>query len=222
MTKIDIMYLKKGREEFTAASDRSIDQNTNGELVRIKWNFTEATSPVQAMNDFLDYADKYGGEPIFAKLDNDVIVPPGWVEAAIGVMDAHPELDILGLEPWQSRTPAPWSKDKPVEAPDKNWIGGAGYVPVSSVGGIFLARRSAFRRSRPKAEGKYGGFTSWQNLHPEIVKGWIVPPLKLFLLDRLPIEPWASLSKEYIAHGEQRYWTPYTMEQSALWSWWKP
>ena len=67
----------------------------------------------------------------------------------------------------------------------------------------------------------YGGFTDWQLAHPELVKGWIVPPLKLFLLDRLPIEPWASLSKKYEAAGEQRFWTRYPLDAaSQLWDWW--
>ncbi len=67
----------------------------------------------------------------------------------------------------------------------------------------------------------YGGFTDWQQRHPELVNGWIVPPLKLFLLDRLPIEPWASLSKKYESTGQQRFWTRYPMEAApALWEWW--
>ena len=34
-------------------------------------------------------------------------------------------------------------------------------------------------------------------------------PLKVFLLDRLPGEPWASLSRKYIAKGWQRAWSGY-------------
>lgn len=221
MTNIDIMYLRNARPEFTAASEQSIEENTNGQIVHVKWNFEGESSPVAAMNKFLDaQLISHGAPEIFAKIDNDVIVPPGWVEAAVSVMDAHPELDILGLEPWQSRTPAPWAKGKLVDTPDKNWIGAPGYVKVDCVGGVFLARRRAFARSRPIATGTYGGWTNFQTEHPELVKGWITPSLKLFLLDRLTFEPWASLSRRYEAEGVQRPWSKYGPEAAVLYNWW--
>jgi hypothetical protein len=68
--------------------------------------------------------------------------------------------------------------------------------------------------------GTYGGFTDWQLLHKEVRKGWILPPLKVFLLDRLPMEPWASLSRKYIAAGDQRPWANYKPADAHLWSWW--
>src|SRR6185369_3106409 len=33
--------------------------------------------------------------PLLAKLDNDTIYPPGWLNVALSVMHAHPELDML-------------------------------------------------------------------------------------------------------------------------------
>ena len=223
MTHLDIIFLHNDRPEFTRASDAALQANTNGSRVQVIHHVKGESSPVAAMNKWLDVQLLSRGAPdLFAKIDNDVIVPPGWVEAAVDVMDRYPELSILGLEPWQSRTPAPWAKDKPVSTPEKNWIGGAGYVRVECVGGVFVARRSAFARSRPVPRDTYGGFTDWQIEHSEIVKGWIVPSIKLFLLDRLPVEPWRSLSDGYIARGVQRPWTNYDPNMSSLWDWWKP
>lgn len=96
------------------------------------------------------------------------------------------------------------------------------YAQCDAIGGVGLMRRSAFGKQRMKPHSTYGGFTDWQIAHPEVTKGWIVPPLKLFLLDRLPLEPWASLSKRYIEEGLQRPWTNYEPKDAdALWSWWK-
>ena len=72
-----------------------------------------------------------------------------------------------------------------------------------------------------KPHSTYGGWTDWQIQHTEIIKGWLCPPIKLFLLDRLPMEPWASLSKRYIAEGQQRPWSLYDQKDAAqLWQWW--
>jgi hypothetical protein len=131
-----------------------------------------------------------------------VIVPPGWLAAAAEVMDLHPELDLLGLEPPLSRTPAPWANGKRPAAPElergKHIIAGwNGYARCDAVGGVGLFRRRAFAdRVRMVPHSTYGGFTDWQLSSPDLVKGWIVPPLMLFLLDRLPIEPWATLSRD--------------------------
>ena len=45
-------------------------------------------------------------------------------------------------------------------------------------------------------EGGYHGFTEHQwRYNPR--RGWITPDLMVCLLDRVPIEPWMSLSEEY-------------------------
>jgi hypothetical protein len=165
---------------------------------------------------------------LWAKIDNDVIVPPGWLDACLDVMDAHPELDLLGIEPPESRTPAPWAGGKRVPAPEHNAIpeivakmGGLSYVPCGSIGGIGMFRTRAWA-NRPAMipHSTYGGFGDWAK-RTNCVCGWIVPPIKLFLLDRLQIEPWASLSKRYIAEGQQRAWTNYSAaEAESLAGWW--
>lgn len=253
---IDILYLCKGRPEFTEASFAALMKNTYWSSVNRLLIYTDGSvsrldmirrrvvrvgsdglsdgvvvvedrvgGPVAIMNSFLAAS----GSEIFCKLDNDVIVPPGWLEQCLPVMEAHPELDLLGIEPPASRTPAPWANGMPVPAPELVYAEavkrrGFRYAPCDSIGGIGLMRRSAFRNRRPMkphAQNGVGGFTDWQLENADVCKGWIVPPLNLFLLDRLPFEPWLSLSKKYIAEGIQRPWTNYPAgSASHLWEWW--
>lgn len=242
---IDILYLAKGRPEFTRASAEALLCNTDwiGAEASLtvytdgtapdrissieplcQLGFSEAAcrcahygGPVAIMNHFLSEP----GSDIFVKLDNDVIVPPGWLERGLRVMDEHPELDLLGIEPPASRTPAPHSGVRRVPAPEEGLLG-AGYARCDSIGGIGFMRRSAFANRapmKPYADGR-GGFGDWQLQNKDVVKGWIVPPLNVFLLDRLPMEPYASLSKKYIAEGIQRPWTQYPDSAKHLWEWW--
>lgn len=245
---IDIVFPASSRPEFTAASLLALARNTNWALVRRLIIFTDGSpfyngcvapppipievleydkrplgGPVAIMKAWL--ADKEGAD-VMAKIDNDVIVPPGWLDEASGVMDHHPGLDILGLEPPLSRTAAPWARGKRPPAPELNLPGGAqranpGYATCDSIGGVGLMRRRAFATRAPMLpHSTYGGFTDWQQRHSDLVIGWIVPPLDLFLLDRLPIEPWAALSRQYIAQGDQRPWSLYLPEDASLWQWW--
>jgi hypothetical protein len=189
--------------------------------------------------------------PVFCKIDSDVIVPPGWFGLGVDTMEASAELSFLGIEPPASRTKAPWSsiippvpermasawrfhrKDDggsttaehyPLEGeavelmePSK-WVG---YARCDSIGGVGFMRAAAFDLEAMRQHSTYGGFTDWQLKRPGLMKGWILPPLKLFLLDRLPYEPWASLSREYIARKWQRPWTNYCPSfESELWGWW--
>jgi hypothetical protein len=250
--------LAKGRPEFTAASLEALAKNTNWGRVDAFVVFTDggewSTSiigpvparviasplggPVAVMNDYLNYRSA----PLWAKIDNDVIVPPGWLDACLDVMDAHPELDLLGIEPPESRTPAPWMRSR-VPAPENNpalkkhaFSGinpacpGMCYAACDSIGGIGMFRTRAWQGRAPmRPHSTYGGFTDWQENYTARVGGtrarlhigWIVPPLKLFLLDRMPMEPWASLSKRYISENQQREWTNYSAaEAESLAGWW--
>jgi hypothetical protein len=239
---IDLLYLAKNRLEFTRASVESLVANTDWSLVRkvhvyddssadgtreylaaVQWpversmTSSATNSPVAVMNDFLR---RNVSISLFAKIDNDVIVPPGWLNAASHVMDRHAELDLLGLEPPMSRTRAPWSHRDPPH-PELHAKPGSDYVSCDSIGGIGLMRRSAFANRREmRPFSTYGGFTDWQQAHKDIKRGWIVPPINLFLLDRLPFEPWASLSRKYIRQGWQRPWANYSPGTKALWGWW--
>jgi hypothetical protein len=230
---IDLIYLAKGRKEFTRASLDALMTNTNWRLATLivytdgddfpalanaQVRKTVHGGPVAIMNAYLAGP----GTNVFAKIDNDVIVPPNWLDICLGVMNNNPELGLLGIEGHKSRTPAPWAKGMYAPAPELNGDHPAGYAGCSMIGGIGLMRRDAFLVNDPmKPHSIYGGFSDWQLRHPEVVKGWVAPPLDVFLLDRLPMEPWASLSKEYIRTGQQRPWTNYDPADSKLWDWWR-
>lgn len=252
---MDILYLAKSRVEFTIASMEALTKNTTWPLVKrlvfyddgssqedrnvlasfsarllcehnilIEIYDTSLGAPVAIMNDYLSRP----GSNIFAKVDNDAMMPPGWLDAALGVMKAHPELGMLGLEPPASRTLGPGRtlrRDPPeLTGPITVTLGHThGYAKCKNVGGIALIRRSIFSsRDKMQPHSIYGGFGEWQNNHPEVTCGWITPPIKVFVLDRLPMAPWRELSDKYIRDGLQRPWTNYSTADKALWDWWTP
>lgn len=90
------------------------------------------------------------------------------------------------------------------------------------IGGVGLMRIKAFtwRRPVPLALGKNGraGFTIWQHRH-NVRAAWVTPDLPVVQLDRIPDEPWASLSAHYVEQGWARSWEPYTDDMRAWWEW---
>jgi hypothetical protein len=223
---VDFLYLAWEREAFTQECLRELYSNTDWSNVSKVYIYTDAGrvldhasvarfpnveivtakfgSPVAIMNDFLDRSDA----DIFVKLDNDVVCPPGWLGEGLRLLEENPFVDLLGIEP-HLRPPA--------EAPHGIQI--TGYI-----GGVGFMRRKIFSNSRPSIIGARFGFTEWQLEHVEFVKAWIDPPLKVFLLDHLPFEPWHSLSAEYRKEGWQRNpaeWGEYGPEWSSLWEWWR-
>lgn len=221
---IDIIYPTFNRLEFTKESLKSLIANTAWDRVRqillyddgsedgtreylksieypvyASFVFENFGGPVAAMNRYLQ------GSPteIFAKIDNDAMVPPRWLEDGLQVINDCPELDLLGIDAFNEVDPVQ-QKRRFSHAP---WIGGIG-----------LMRSGAFREL-PEAQGRYG-FTGWQDRHKEIIKGWICPSIPFFLLDRIPFDPWKSLSAEYVAKGWQRQWESYSDNQSDQWKWW--
>lgn len=233
---VDVVYLAHGRSAFTEESLGALVANTDWSDARLviytdgstpTWLHMAAHllrpeycgGPVAVMNDYL----AGGASEIFAKIDNDVVVPPGWLNTCLAVMEMYPKLGLLGIEPPASRTAAPWMNGRRVPSPELAMAAGKApnFAPCDAIGGIGIMRRSAFiGADRMQRHSLYGGFTDWQLRHPEVVKGWIVPPLKVFLLDRLPVEPWASLSRKYIQEGKQRPWTNYAAADADLWNWW--
>jgi hypothetical protein len=225
---IDILYLSHNRLEFTKASLKALVENTNWNLVakliiydddsqdgtrefvqKLSFPFLSVVragtygSPVQVMIDYLADISPHDRVP-FAKIDSDTMVPPGWLDECMRIMDVHQELDLLGIEAFNDIAPGV--------------VHYRSYKTAAHIGGIGLMRSSAFV-TVPRPNGRYG-FTAWQEQNPEVVKGWINPSLPVFLLDRLPREPWRTFSEEYIAKGWQRRWGPYTEEFKRLWSWW--
>ena len=232
---IDLLYLAWNRLEFTRASIAALLANTNWSMVRTLWLYddgstdgtlellktvkivdpvtletvcpveleqTNLRSPVATMNHFMDRVKP----ELFAKIDSDVIVPPYWLEECVQVLERNPKVDMLGIE----------AMYPPLLRGEREC------VSTDHVGGIGLIRGRAFEGQRvPRPNGRFG-FTMWQRRHLEVVKVWLQPSLPVILLDKLPMEPWWSLSAQYVANGWQRVWYAYTEADQPLWDWWNP
>jgi hypothetical protein len=143
--------------------------------------------------------------PYVGKIDNDTMVSPRWLNISLGLLERRPELSFLGLEVF----------NEVKDVPDEEY----GYSQAGFISGLFIARREALLGSRPIAYGQYYGWEDWQeHVVPALVKGWIKPSLPFFLLDRLPIEPWRAMSKEYERLGWQRFCHLY-LPECTLWEW---
>jgi len=177
-------------------AERMADVPCRSRLVDTRWG-----SPVLAMGQFIESATA----PMLAKVDNDAMMPPGWLRDSLEVFARHPDLDFLGIE---ALYPVDPQRGIPRTFTPSPWISGLG-----------LYRRQAFQASRPAAFQKYYGLEEWQQEQgPGLVRGWITPALPVFLLDRCPFEPWLSLTERYIARGWMRPWFKHDPE-CALWTW---
>jgi len=225
LAQVDIIYLASNRREFTVQSLRALRRNTDWARVRKVFVYhdgysedgtrqalraemgdwpkaslltTDFGSPVAVMNDYLSRSPSAW----FAKVDNDTMLPAGWLTQCLEVLERHPFIDLLGIEAIHP-------------------IGDGTRVaePCSHIGGIGLMRTSAFTEL-PEPNGR-SGFGDWQNAHLEVTRAWLKPGIAVFLLDRLPFEPWKSLSVRYEERGWQRPWRRYTDADKELWQWWK-
>lgn len=225
---MEILYLSHNRRAFTETTLEALRANTEwakvSSIVLYDDGSTDGTAdlidqfaprfpvssrvvkhtgglggPVACMNDYITTRRP----ELFAKIDSDTMVPRGWLGDCLDVMDRHPWLDLLGIEPFHPVAPGP----KP----------GRMVVEAAHIGGIGLMRGRAFDHSLPRPDGRFG-FTSWQQ-KLNVRNGWLNPALPVFLLDRMPVEPWASLSREYVANGWQREWPAYTPDMSKQWEW---
>lgn len=227
---LDILYLTHNRREFTELTFELLVRNTNWKhvdrLIVYDDNSTDGAreevasriervpvpaeirdhnfnSPVAVMNHYIQSADS----DRFAKVDNDLALPPGWLDIFLGVMDKYPRLQLLGCEsPFMGPPPA-------------DWDGHYTYTPWKHIGGNGLMKTSYFKETPPMdVDGIYHGFTGHQWLYkPE--RGWVTPDILLCLLDRCPIEPWASLSREYEEKGWQRRWGAMAPHWNLYWDW---
>jgi cellulose synthase/poly-beta-1,6-N-acetylglucosamine synthase-like glycosyltransferase len=173
-----------------------------------RFHATAFHSPMGVTLDWI----AHNQQPLLAKIDNDTIMPPGWLNVAVDVMARHPDLEMLGLECMRDIAPT-----------GGNTV--HGYMPDTFVSGLFVARRSVFLRQFPREIKRYFGLEEFQMQRPKLKRGWIMPSLPVFLLDRLPMEPWAGLSREYVRQGWQREWSlslQYKPDRSDMWSWWEP
>jgi len=234
---IDLLYCSHNRLEFTKASVETLLANTDWSLVRclrwhddgsrdgtkefmdsVRWpvqserNIEYSGGPVASMNLMLRDRMRYDRLIDFAKIDSDVLLPPHKLNECLAVMDHHPEVDLLGIE-CTNDNPEMVCTTRKAE-------------PARHIGGIGIFRARVFQyHGLPVADGRMG-FTQFQTARPEILKAWLDPCIPVALLDHLPMEPWRSLSEEYVAkkwqrrgwgEGEAQY---YGMKSAGLWDWW--
>ncbi len=225
---IDIHFCAYNRRTYTDCSLSTLAENTDWSLVNHLYitddNSTDGTSeylldvfrylpvqatllrnpfggPVAAMNAVLDRTNA----EIFAKVDSDLILPPGWLDTMLTVMEEYPELDALGTEPGFA---------PPLQPPDI----ARGYKPGPHIGGQGLFRTRAFRRRRPQQHNTFFGLTEFQKRY--MTAGWIDPDIASFNLDHLPCDPWRSLAADYVANGWSRAWSSYDLSFRDYWIWW--
>jgi hypothetical protein len=165
-------------------------------------------SPPAVMNWYLEH---FGDSERFAKVDSDIVVPPGWLGDLLDVVEAEPRLELLGME--AGRCGPPGHNGRP-------WEGVYGWQKCSHIGGVGLMKTESFR-IRPSLVGNSGrfGFTEWQHEY-EPVRGWIDPDLLVSELTRIPFDPWVSLSAGYKAKDWERDWPKYHERWDYWWSWW--
>lgn len=230
-TGVEILYLAKGRRAYTEYTLQHLFTSTNWDLVDrlvvyddgssrddAKWlkknayycpgdvvfRQTLLGSPVAVMNHYLDRTQSQ----IFAKIDNDIMVPPGWLDTMLGVMERNRSLELLGMEPGRG-----------CHSPEESWVGMHTSYPASHIGGVGLMRTSAFdKHPRPVADG-YFGFTEWQHTYNPAL-GWIRPDLRVFALNQIPFEPWRTIGEGYLKAKIQRFVNDiYPPEWSYYWDW---
>jgi cellulose synthase/poly-beta-1,6-N-acetylglucosamine synthase-like glycosyltransferase len=235
----EILYLTHNRREFTEASLAALLENTSARRINRIWFFDDRSSdgtqeflrkqrfelqvpselvagswdsPVAAMADFFVRV----GSPLVAKIDSDTMLPPGWLEECELLMERYPEIDVLGIEA-RGASAAEAALGPCERWPDPSaWIGGIGVFRTASI-------RAAMERVPlvcDRAQGKWFGWQAFQE-RSGLRCAWIKPSLQMFLLDRMPLEPWRSLSEEYVRRGWQRP-APYLYgpEWAGLWRWW--
>lgn len=224
---VDILYVAWNRRAFTEATFAALVANTDWERVGTLYvhddGSTDGTrkhlrlatwalklpcevvfhdkrlgSPVAVMNWLLDQTDED-----FVKIDSDFVVCPGWLGELLLAAHLNPGFDAIGIAPWEG--PPALHASRVV-------------TPNSHIGGVGLIRRRMFAQCRPVPRGRFG-WTEHQTGHNFQV-GWLRPDLPAFELDRVPAEPWASLSQKYVARGWQREWPKY--QDDRYWAWFKP
>ena len=226
---VDLLYVTHNRREFTEASLDALIANTNWDLVRTTYLIDDRSTdgtfelldqirhaipvetiliqdnlggPVAAMNAYLDRANA----DMFAKIDSDVVVCPEWLDVMMRTLDAHPDVDALGMEPGFGGEVRPPSVARSA-------------VPARWIGGVGLLRSRVFARRRPVLSERFFGLTQFWRQNARCA--WISPDLPVFLLDHIDAEPWRSLTRSYVEKGWSREWPPYDHRTTEAYAgWW--
>lgn len=213
---VDLLFTVHNRRDFTIASFGALVANTNWDRVTkmlitddlstdgtSEWLLENAervpvelqierrqfAGPVPAMN----YAVDHASAPIIAKIDNDVIVCPRWLDVMLEAMGDEPTVDCLGMEPGFAGV-----------YPGDELSIMRRCKPARFIGGVGLIRTRIFRKQRPKMNDRWFGWTRFQERNA--VCAWADPDLPVFLLDHLPSEPWRSFARHYVEQGWARRW----------------
>lgn len=226
---VEILFPVWNRLEFTKQSLKCLAANTNWNLITKmvvyddgstdgagEWanqfcrelpvpsfEYREVTfhAPAAIMNDFLASCEA----PLFAKVDNDIAMPPGWLDVLYDVMARNPRVELLGCEYGQAL------------GPREGWDGEYQAMPCRHIGGVGLMRTETFFRNPPLASKGRSGFTEFQHRFKP-PRSWVSPDMPVVQLDRVPEDPWWALSQKYIANGWQRSWGAYA-EDDQFWRW---
>jgi glycosyltransferase involved in cell wall biosynthesis len=228
--RVDLLYLAFNRLAFTRLTFETLLANTDWNLVDrllvyddgsedgtrayldaaiggcpVDWHLVHAGwgSPVEIMNHYVEHADSEW----FAKIDNDILCPPEWLNVLTGVCENSPQLQLLGMEAGR------------MGLPEDDWDGSYGWEDCSHMGGVGLIKTEVLgTRRRMTADGRFGWTQHQWEYKP--VRGWVKPDLRVCSLDQLPFEPWQSLAAEYVSQGWARAWPAYFERwMHGYWDW---
>ena len=162
---------------------------------------THLNAPAAYMNDFVATCEA----PLFVKLDNDIAVPPGWLNVLYDVMGRNPSLELLGMEYGQT-FPGPPAEGEQYMA-----------MPCRHIGGVGMMRTQGFLERPPLMARGRSGWTEHQHRYSPR-RGWLTPDLPVVHLDRMVGSPWETLRQAYIEKGWMRNWGPYD-PVCPFWDW---
>lgn len=227
---VDVVFPARNRLEFTRESLAALKVNTDWSLVDTLFlyddqsvdgtrQYLEAEAPNMPVKTvfhagvfnnplavLLDAVHKSESEYV-AKVDNDAMMPPGWLGVGLEVAQINVDLDLLGIA---------FRDGLPARAGETEFS----YSDARFIGGIGLFRRKVLEKIEvgPPAATQHWAGINQADMHV----GWLKPGMAVFLLDWLPFSPWVDHSERYEALGWQRRWGRYSDRDTKMWDWWFP